>query len=234
MSNAESLYRLQLLDTDLDVAQKRLVEIEALLQGTPALAHSRAEVTRAEQELQSASTALRMLEMDAQSISEKIDTEEQRLYEGKIQSPKEMLDVQHELEVLKKRRTGGDDELLAAMERVETARADAKACRDALAHTERNFIEDNLHLKRERESLVVGARTHIEQKKALSATIAKDALDRYILVRAKKTNRFAVALIKSGACSQCGEITSSVSTQQARTGQTLAICSNCGRILYAQ
>ncbi len=233
MSNAESLYRLQLLDTDLDVAQKRLMEIEALLQGTPALAHSRAEVVKAEQEFQSATMALRMLELDAQTISEKIGSEEQRLYEGKIQSPKEMLDVQHELEVLRKRRAGGDDELLAAMERVETARTDMKACRDGLAHAERNFAEDNAHLKKERDTIVVGARTQIEQKKALSETIPKDALDRYAFVRAKKVNRVAVALIKSGACSQCGEVTSSVSTQQARTGQTLAICSNCGRILYA-
>ena len=234
MSKAESLYRLQLLDQELDGAQKRLQEIESLLQGTPALTHARAELSKADSALKVAQSALRGLELDAQTLADKITEEEQRLYEGKIKSPKEMLDIQHELDALKRRRTLAEEEQLTAMEQVEQLRADESACRAAFQHAERNFLQDNVHLREERETLIRTARAQIEQRKALSAALSNDVLTQYTAVLAKKSNHVAVALIRNGACSQCGEITSSVLMQQARTGQSLAICSNCGRILYAQ
>jgi len=233
MSNAESLYRLQLLDNDLESAQKRLVEIESLLKGTPALAHARSELAKAEQAQREAQISLKSAELDAEGLDEKIGGEEQRLYTGQVRAPKEMLDIQNELAGLKKRRSGLDDMVLAAMERVEQARADELACRQTLTHAERNFSDDNVHLRRERESVIQAAQGQIEQRKALVASLPKEALTVYTAVRTKKANHIAVALIKAGACSQCGQLASSQVTQQARTGQTLAICSNCGRILYA-
>ena len=233
MSNAESLYRLQMLDNDLEAAQKRLAEIDALLKGTPALAHARSELTKAEQAQRMAQTELKSLELDAQSLDEKIHGEEQRLYAGQVRAPKEMIDIQHELEGLKKRRTSADDELLSAMERAEQASTDEIACRQSLAHAERNFADDNAHLKLEREALIHAAQGQIEQRKALMASVPKEAIALYTSIRTKKTNHIAVALIKAGACGQCGQLAASQITQQARTGQTLAICSNCGRILYA-
>jgi uncharacterized protein len=233
MSNAESLYRLQMLDNDLDAAQKRLVEIDTQLKGTPALAHARSELTKAEQAQRAAQAELKSLEFDAQTLDEKISGEEQRLYAGQVRAPKEMVDIQHELEGLKKRRASMDDDLLAAMERAEQTRADELACRQSLTHAERNFADDNTHLKRERETTIRAAQGQIEQRKALAGSLPKEAIALYTNVRAKKPNRIAVALIKAGACGQCGQLASSQSAQQARTGQTLAICSNCGRILYA-
>lgn len=232
MSKAESLYRLQLLDADMDAAQKRLIEIDALLKGTPALAHARSEAAKAEQALRASTSELKSAEEEVQTIDAKVSEEEQRLYAGNIRSPKEMLDVQQEVAGLKKRRAALDEVMLAAMERVEQSKTDDAACRNALAHAERNFADDNQHLRRERETLINTARGQIEQRKALSGSLPKDALDAYMGVRAKKPNRVAVTLIKNGACSQCGEVASSLLTQQARTGQNLAFCSNCGRILY--
>lgn len=234
MSNAESLYRLQLLDTELDTAQKRLVEIDAQVKGTPAMTHAQAEMSRAEQAQRVAQAELKSLEQDAQLLADKIAEEEKRLYAGQVRVPKEMLDIQHELATLKKRHSGLDDALLAAMECAEQARADELNCRQSLSHAQRNFADDNIHLGRERETLIQTAKAQIEQRKALVASMSPDAMAHYTNLRTKKPNRIAVTLIKSGACSQCGEVAASQLSQQARTGQALAICLNCGRILYAQ
>ncbi|MFC1466443.1 MAG: zinc ribbon domain-containing protein [Candidatus Brachytrichaceae bacterium NZ_4S206] len=234
MSRAESLYRLQLLDLELDRARKRLGEIEALLAGSPALEHTRAEAAKAEKALRLASAELKSLELDAQSLDDKIAGEEQRLYSGAIRSPKEMLDLQQELDALKRRRVVLDDQLLAAMEQVEQLRADELRCRQALAQAERNFADDSVHLRAEREKLQAAIEGDLEQREALCRSIPSRDLDLYSAIRAKKTNGVAVALIKTGACSQCGETPSSQLIQQAHTGAALAICSNCGRILYAQ
>lgn len=234
MSRAESLYRLQLLDLELGAARKRLREIEVSLDGSPALTHTRAEMAKAEQALRAASTDLKSLEMDAQSLDEKITTDEGRLYAGQIRNPKEMIDVQNEVASLKKRRALFDDDLLAAMEQVEQLQADEKQCRAALTQAERNFDEDSVQLRDERGQLLAATEASQERRDSLAGAIPKDDLDLYTAIRVKKTNQQAVALVKAGACSQCGEMASSQMVQQARTGSALAICSNCGRILYAQ
>lgn len=234
MSRAESIYRLQLLDTELDATRKRLHEIDTALQGSPALLHTRAEMDRAARELHEAHSALRALELDSQALDDKIQEEEGRLYAGAIRSPKEMLDVQHEIASLKKRRGDMDEALLTAMERVEQGRADEANCRAALAQAEAHFADDGAHLREERAKLVTAAQADLERRKALTGAIPAQDLTLYTTIQGKKPNRVALALVRSGACAQCGEVASSQLVQQARTGTALVVCSNCGRILYAQ
>lgn len=233
MSRAESLHRLQQLDTELDAARRRGKEIDTLLKGTPALQHAREEFAKAETEWKAATAALKSLEEDAQVIDSKVQGEEQRLYAGAIRSPKELLDVEHEVIALKKRRAGMDDALIAAMERAEQSGADQAACKAALDHAERNFNDDNVHLREEWNQMVTSVRAKLEQRQALSAALPRADLDLYTNLRNKKTNGIAVVVIKAGACGQCGTEASSQQVQQARTGSTPALCSNCGRILYA-
>jgi predicted nucleic acid-binding Zn-ribbon protein len=233
MSRAESLHRLQQLDTELDAARKRGKEIDTLLKGTPALQHAREELGKAEAEWKAASAALIEVEEVVQGIDTKVAGEEQRLYAGNIRSPKEMLDVEHELAALKKRRASMDDALMAAMVRAEQAQADLALCKTAFEHAERNFNADNVHLREEWNQMAVSVRARFEQRQALSAALSKADLDLYGNLRAKKTNGVAVAMLKAGACSQCGTVASSQQVQQAHTGSTPALCSNCGRILYA-
>jgi uncharacterized protein len=233
MSRAESLHRLQQLDTELDAARRRGKEIDTLLKGTPALQHARSEFARAEAEWQAASALLKSVEEEVQVIDSKVQGEEQRLYAGNIHSPKEMLDVEHEVSALKKRRAGMDDSLMTAMERAEQAKTDLAMCKAALDHAERNFNEDNVHLREEWNRMAVSVRAKLEQRQALSAALPKADLELYNTLRTRKTNGVAVAMIKAGACSQCGTEPSSQQVQQARTGSTPALCSNCGRILYA-
>jgi predicted nucleic acid-binding Zn-ribbon protein len=234
MSRAESLYRLQLLDTELDAARKRLHEITLSLEGSPALTHTRAELASAEKALHQAMSDLKSLEMDSQTLDEKIGADEQRLYAGAIRAPKEMVDVQTEVASLKKRRRALDDDMLVVMERVEQLKANEARCREALAQAERNFDDDSAHLKEERQRLLASAQAELERRQALAESVSKQDLNLYALIQTKKPNHIAVALLKAGACGQCGEMASSQSTQQAGTGTALAICSNCGRILYAQ
>jgi predicted nucleic acid-binding Zn-ribbon protein len=234
MSRAESLYRLQLLDLELDRARRRLHEIETLLAGNPALDHTRSETAQADRALRLASSELKSLELESQALDEKIATEEQRLYAGQIRNPKEMLDLQQELDSLKRRRGALDDQMLALMEQVEQLRADHLRCRQALAQAERNFAEDSVHLRAECEKLQAAMEGELEQREALCRSIPAQDIALYSAIRAKKPNGVAVALIKAGACSQCGEVASSQLVQQAHTGVALAICSNCGRILYAR
>jgi hypothetical protein len=232
MSKAESLYRLQLLDSQLDGAVKRIREIDVAVANNGAVAHAKEELTRAEKLRLSTSVALKMIETDVQTLDEKIQTDEQRLYAGLIKATKEMLDTQKEVDSLKRRRSGMDDALLAAMEKAEEAKTIETNCRKALDDATEKWAEDGAQFQREREELLARATALREQRQAAVATIPRNDLDIYVNLRTKKPNGVAVVLIKGGACSQCGEMPSSQQIQQARVGTTLTMCGTCGRILY--
>ena len=232
MSKAESLYRLQLLDNQLDGAVKRIKEIEVALVGNAAVAHAKAELEKADKAHRTSAVALKTLEMDAQTLDAKIAEEEKRLYGGTIKGSKELIETQKEVDSLKKRRSGMDDGLLLAMETAEDAEAALKACRQGLGDAARKWDEDNLHMRQEREDLTAKVGALREQRQASVVAIPRADLDIYVVLRAKKTNGVAVALIKNGSCGQCGESPSSIQLQQARVGTALTTCINCGRILY--
>ena len=232
MSKAESLYRLQLLDSQLDGAVKRIREIDIAIASNGAVAHAKAELTQAEKQRLTASVSLKTIEMDVQTLDEKIQTDEQRLYAGLIKATKEMLDTQKEVDSLKRRRSGMDDALLAAMEKAEEAKTTEINCRKAVEDATQKWAEDGAHLQHEREELTTKAAGLREQRQAAVASIVRADLDAYVGLRTKKPNGVAVALIKNGACSQCGEMPSSMQIQQARVGTALTMCGTCGRILY--
>ncbi len=232
MAKAEALYRLQTLDSQLDAAYKRIREIDAALAGNAAVAHAKTELANAEKSLRIAAGELKSIELDAQSLNEKIQTEEQRLYGGAIKVAKEMLDTQKELESLKKRHASQDELQMAAMEKAEEARLTEANTRQALADATKHWEDDNRHLRQERADLSARASAIAEQRKAAVLSIPRAELDAYVALRSKKPNGVAIALIKNSSCSQCGEAPSSMHLQQARVGSTLTYCTNCGRILY--
>lgn len=233
MSTAETLHRLQLLDNAIDAVRRRVFEIDQHAKGTPALQHTRRESTVADAEAAAAQAALDELEGIVRTMTAKIEAEEKRLYAGTIRDPKELIEVQTEVQELRRRRAATEDAQLSALERLEAARADATRCRAALRQAEENFAADLAAGKSERKQLIGKLTGQAEQRGALVAGLPKQALDLYQSLRTKKPNGQAVAVIRSGACSGCGESVSSSAAQQAHTGNGTALCSNCGRILYS-
>ncbi len=233
MSIAETLFRLQSLDSDIDAIRRRVFEIDNTLKGTPVLAHTRAEADRTHKAAQAATVAQKLAELEAQELDEKIASEEKRLYAGAIKSPKEMVEVQSEVDQFKRRRASMDESLLVLMEQAETAHADEVRCRIALQQAESNHVSDGVHLKTERVQIIGRLAGQAEQRAALVASVPKPTVDQYQSIRSRKQNGIAVVSLSNGSCGGCGEDVSSSVGQQAHSGSGIALCSNCGRILYA-
>ena len=177
MAKAESLFRLQLIDNDLDAARKRVKEIDTALAGSPAVNHARSEQVATHKARLEAVSALKMAELDDQTLEEKLKTEEQRLYAGLIKTPKEMVDVQHEIESLKRRRADADEVMLKAIEALDVAKADEIRCDAALKEALVHFEGDSVSLRLERAKLVVHFNAQAEMRKAAVSGIPKPDLD---------------------------------------------------------
>lgn len=233
MSLAESLHRLQQLDNEIQAAHTQLETIARALADSPAVQHARAECARLEQALRAASSELKLRELDAQALAEKIAHEEHRLYGGLIRSPKEILDVERELGALRRRREALDEELLGLMERVEQLQGELQQCRVALREAEQRFAEDSAALRTQQAALQQALQALLERRQVLVEHLSANVVQQYEALRVRKANKVAVALVRDGVCTQCGQGLPSQLAQQARIGEEVAFCPNCGRILYA-
>ncbi|MEK7873281.1 MAG: hypothetical protein AAB502_05415, partial [Chloroflexota bacterium] len=121
MTVAEQLYQLQEIDLALDREKAALVAVEARMGETEALRAARQALATAKEEQTRLQREQRGLEADIQDADAKVETLDKKLYSGSVKSPKELMNMEGELERLKAKRSDTDGKLLAVMDAVEQA-----------------------------------------------------------------------------------------------------------------
>ncbi len=233
MSRASSLFRLQEADLELDAGRARLAEIAQALAGNPAVQAAQARARQAEAHLHQAKANLTDAELDHQTLADKIAVDEARLYSGRIRSPKELQDLQAEVESLRRRRAAAEERQLEALLAYEEAEAQLKAAHDQLRATEAEAKRANAALTAEWDRLIARETNLKAERESLLTVIP--AADRawYDKLRQAKKGR-ALARLEDGVCTACGMEPTAADRQNARRGAELVPCTGCGRILYAE
>jgi len=233
MSRASSLFRLQELDLELDAGRARLGAIEQALTGDPAVKSAKQAALKAHEQFNAARVRTRAIELDAQSLSEKIADGEKRLYSGAISNPKELRDLEQDLASLRRRRAEIEEQELEAMIAAETAEGEAASCQTRLQQAERASLEAQGALTEERSRLQARVTEMMDERESISVPLPDD--DRLVYQRLRQTkNHRPVARVADGSCLACGEEVSSARVQEIRRGTGLVRCTGCERILYAE
>jgi hypothetical protein len=229
MSTGEDLHHLQQLDSEWDARQRRLVDIEAALKDDRALREARRTLETAEKRAQKWYIKQRDLELEIQSLSDKMSRSEKRLYGGKVKNPKELADLQAEIASLKRRRQGLEDMLLEAMierEEAEEARDEADA---ALEKTASTWSTRQAELKTEREELGQRLGKIQQEREAVVPRIESVLIATYESLREQKGGQ-AVTLVRDDVCTGCGVAISPSAEWRLRQGE-VCHCDTCRRIL---
>jgi len=229
MDTGEDLYRLQQLDSERDAKQRRLAEIGATLEDDTALREARKSVKKAEERARKWQTRQRDLELEIESLSEKMSRSEKRLYGGKVQNPKELADLQAEISSLKRRRQRMEDTLLEAMINREEAENTLEAASDHLHEVEARRETDHQDLRAEREVLHRRLETLEQKRRQVASRIDARRLTTYERIRELKGGQ-AVAQIRGDACSACGVAVAPSMEWRLREGEMIQ-CDTCRRIL---
>ena len=231
MTTAQELYRLQQRDQRLDALRKRQRDIQAAMNEPAAVFDVRTASATAQQSLTALQGDLRHAELERQTLDQKIQSEEKRLYSGRISNSKEIMSLEQEIASLKRRRTRLDDQMLETMFALEEAQKTHTAAATKLTNIERRW---HTHLANLREQLTAVATEIAElevETSALRENVAPGDLATYDELRRKKGGR-AVAHIVSGRCEGCQVALPMLDISRARQ-TALAFCSQCGRILLA-
>jgi predicted nucleic acid-binding Zn-ribbon protein len=231
LSRVQQLYQLQLLDSEVDKTNQQLAEIASRLGESEALKQAKAQAEAAEKQLRHAQTTMQNLNLEVQSLTQKIAQQEKTLYQGKALSPKEATNLQDEIASLKRRQGQREELLLEAMVGTEEAEQQLEQMRTQLAAIQTEWQSDQARLVEQQAVLKNKLNELKQQRPVMVKVINADDLDEYEELRPRKAGR-AVAVVKDGICLGCGVAASSSRIQHARAGTELIYCGTCGRILY--
>jgi predicted nucleic acid-binding Zn-ribbon protein len=231
MSRTSVLFRLQEIDLELDAQRARLQGIEQALSNSPVVTEARVQASSARDQFDAARVRARALELDEQSLADKISETEKRLYSGAITNPKELRDLEQDLASLRRRNQGIEEQELEAMIAAEAAEGQMVAAETRLQQAEAAALQTQGALTAERQQLQTRmAQLNGEREALQGATVAEDR-QLYGRLRQLKSGR-PLASVAEGSCSACGEEVSSSRLQEVRRGTVLVRCSGCERILY--
>lgn len=232
MSAVLGLLRLQKVDSNINQIQSRLQHIQETLENDAELAAARKRVENAEAEQNEADNVRRSRDTDTQSQRLKIQQAESSLYGGTVRNPKELQDLQADIQSLKRRLAAIEELEFESMVRLEAADKDLRSARAVLDQLQTKLQAEHHQLVEERDKLLRQlANLRDERTAALSAVAAVhlQAYDRISQLR----RGVAVAEISDNACRACGTVLTAAQQQNARHTAQLVYCPSCGRILYA-
>lgn len=226
---ARQLYQLQEVDLEIESDEKALNGIVVRLGDNRVILEAQGRLTSAEQQLDELRKRQRAAEQETEDVAVKLATEEGQLYSGRIQNPKELANLQHEVELIKAKRSHLDDGVLAVMDEVERAENGLTAAAAALQKLEAAWNKEQQVLTAEAATLRGKLADLTQKRQSLSAGIDTPVVGAYDKLRKQKGQ--AVVRVEQGVCWGCRISLPSSDMQQVRSGN-LVHCSSCGRILF--
>ena len=190
-----------------------------------------ADVVRAETETRDLGREVKRMESDVETVRQR-EAKDQRLLDSGGVSPKELTNLQHELESLKRRQSDLEDQELELMERQEVAETALTAAQQGLeqARADRERAEqlrdDAL------ADIADSTKRHTAARAEVAAGISAPLLALYDRIRTQ-TGSTGAAMLKARQCQGCRiELYGNeLATVRNADPHEVVRCENCGRIL---
>lgn len=232
MSQTLSLYRLQLIDHQVDQVQDQLKAVQAKLEDDLALRQLSEQVQAAEERCKSAELALHQAEAVVKDQKVKIEQTESSLYSGKVHNPKELQDLQSDAASLKRRQSELEDQLLETMVRLEEAEKSLASLQSDLQKARTAREEQDLVLQQKQKTLEKELQRLATERSTLASGLSMDSLQLYDRLR-QQHRGVAVVTISENTCDACGSQLTPAQAQAVRSASQIAFCPSCGRILFS-
>ena len=223
-----------LLELDIQI-DRRKQQIAALDPGTTLAAKYKVSKPKADA-LRTEANRLAAVQKDAEltlaGVEGKIKAANDKLYSGKVTSPRELEDLQAGIDALGRQKATLEDELLAHMEATSTADTDAKSAELDVAKVTRAYrtLKDT-NTKREAELLAEIAALEPQRKTLVAAVTDKVVYKQYEVIRERKGGAGAAYMTLDRTCTACGMMVNGTTVNAVTDGLVFATCEHCSRIL---
>lgn len=231
MSSIQELGSLQSTDSKIAVRQETLQDIQRQLEDTAALVELRDQVAEAHQKLGELQRQQRAAELEVESTREFLKTVEGKLYDGKVTSPKELVNLQDEVNMLKARQQRQEEPVLELMDQREHLQALLQTLQQELSQAEQQRSELEVRLQQQRQQLEEELDQLLSQRATMAATVPSKDLQMYEALLTTKQGK-ALARVERATCQGCRINLPMLVQQRIRSNQELVQCPSCRRILY--
>ncbi|MBT3322817.1 MAG: hypothetical protein HN392_11090 [Anaerolineae bacterium] len=233
MSTTFHLFRLQEIDSQIDKAQRRLDEIQKILDDNRELKRAKAYFKKCETEHDISQKILRKTEDEVKKQRIKIEQTEAMLYSGNIKNPKEVQDLQNKSQSLKRYLSKLEDDQLEAMVAHDEEKEILQNSQTDLDKLKAKLIQENSRLAGEKSGLNKEKEGLQKDRAVALPAVDVERLELYNKLRKQKRG-VAVTVINDGGCSSCGSTLTLDIQQKARSATNATYCPSCQRILYGK
>jgi len=229
MSQPSVLYDLQQIDTEIRAGKQRLGEVLRLQKEPDDLTAARQRAQSIEDDLRERRAQRENLVLEIAGLADKAKRSEERLYSGAVKNPKELTDLQQEVEALGRRRASLEDDALLMMMEIDERKAVKDEAEAELARLADEFESSSKRFRKEQNTLALQLNQLLEKRKRQLMLVSPSLLKTYDDL-ARQKNGLAVAGLRGNKCLGC-QVTLSASVIRAADEGRLVYCDSCGRIL---
>ena len=233
MPEIRRMYELQGVDLELDQRKVRLAEIKKALGDESSLAPLRQESRSAKTEADAASAKQHDLDQIIDGFEAKIAAADAKLYGGTVKLAREHTDLQADIDMIKRQRGEQEDVLLEVLEQVDATQARLKSGTSSLAAAEQTWNADQSSMTGEKSILQSEVAGLNVDRAARVGQITTADLALYEHVRKSRKGK-AIAILHGSICESCKVGIPNKFEQEARGGEKVVRCPNCGLILLVE
>jgi predicted nucleic acid-binding Zn-ribbon protein len=170
------------------------------------------------------------LEDEIATIGQKISREEERMFSGKVANPKELSALQAEVESLKRKSGGVEDQLLEVIVQKDDASATLANLNTELSAATAQATDLSGRVGRQTTEIDTELAEHQTKRQEVAADIPADLLNQYDKIREQK-HGVGAAKLEAGTCSGCHTKLPNVEVERLKAERGFQKCENCRRIL---
>lgn len=232
MSRISQLHELQETDSEILAREAALTQIEARLGEREDILAARQALSEDKERAVELERSQREYEWQIDELKEKISTVETKMYSGSVGNPKELVNLQEEVDSFKRARSRVDEGLLGVMERLETLQSSLGERESKLSQMQAEWEAEQEGLRAEQAKVHSEIEQYRSRRNGQVSVVDPKDLSLYQALLKGKGGR-AVARIQRNACQGCRISIPLTQIQRTRSGSELVQCPSCERILYA-
>ncbi len=226
------LYQLQKIDLNLSRIATQIVKINSILENNAEILASRQVIDQQVSDQERNKQELEGIESRILEKRNKLEFAESSLYSGTIKNPKELQDLQKEINSIKPVIAGLENDQLDVLMRLEALDVKLEDLNSDHIKLLDRVKAEHQSLVKERNTLSQEISRFDSEKQVVISQIPANLQELYNSLRVKKAG-IAVALVEDQTCSICGSALTPAQCQSARSQTGYLLCPSCGRILYA-
>lgn len=231
LKDLQALLAVQAVDSLIDRAKAALAALDTGASTAAAYNAAKAEADTLRAQATKAQAGQHDTEMRLQSIEEKTKQVQKTLFSGAVTGPRELENLQREIEMLGRQKGDNEEKVLEAMESASAAVAAAEKAEAGATALADKYRKTRTAYKERHAALSAEVAAHEKERADAARPVPPALLTRYDAIRARKGGLGAAPMNLDGTCGACHTRMNTGLDDDVRAGKAYQVCEYCGRLL---